>query len=179
MLNPDAVLAAREERWKRRLFLAGRGGQGTVLLSLTLRMPAFLRTSGKYHREAELLFSAFAEEAARRGMKIVEKEYRGGADGPECHLSLRENGEASKAFAVFFEETHPWGALVDADVMTPEGIPLSRRDLGIPERRCLVCGGPAAPCAAGRTHSPGELEERIRGILAHPFHVPFPKEGAK
>ena len=44
------------------------------------------------------------------------------------------------------------------------GTQISRRQLGLPERRCLICGGPAPECARSRRHSVAELLAKISAL---------------
>jgi holo-ACP synthase CitX len=54
--------------------------------------------------------------------------------------------------------------VLDIDVITAAG-PISRRDIGLEPRRCLLCAGDAKTCARERKHSPEELRERVRQLL--------------
>lgn len=73
-----------------------------------------------------------------------------------------------KMMLVELEETHPWGRLFDLDVIDPSGVPLSRRMLGYPERRCLVCGEPVSFCAPGSVHSLNVIHQAIDHLLETP-----------
>lgn len=66
--------------------------------------------------------------------------------------------EAEQQFAV--------GRLWDFDVFTAQGQLLSRQQLGVTERRCLVCDQPAKVCARQRTHSLSEILNQIE-VLAN------------
>ncbi|HRZ89791.1 MAG TPA: hypothetical protein P5117_09960, partial [Spirochaetia bacterium] len=57
------ALDAREERWARRLSLAGSLPAGGSLLTLTLRLPAALRLGGDFDGAARALFEALEAEA--------------------------------------------------------------------------------------------------------------------
>ena len=45
------------------------------------------------------------------------------------------------------------GRLLDIDVIAPDGGKISRTEIGLPARRCLLCGNPAPVCARSRAHS--------------------------
>ena len=60
------------------------------------------------------------------------------------------------------EETHPLGRLFDFDVLTADGIKLSRP---LP-RRCLLCTEQAQVCARSRHHSIEELTNEIERLLS-------------
>ena len=58
------------------------------------------------------------------------------------------------------EQGSALGRLWDLDVLGQDG-PISRRDLGLPERACLLCGKPGAACARSRAHSPEQLVAKM------------------
>jgi holo-ACP synthase CitX len=164
----DAILEAREARWAKRLALASAMGPDGVLLTSTLRMPSSLRASGAYDGRARRIFDDLAERARAAGFTLVDSDFRVRADGPEGYLSLAGDARAAKELAIVFEESHPWGELVDVDAMDSKGRTLCRSDLGLPPRRCLVCGGEATLCVVERRHGMEELRAKVEEILARP-----------
>lgn len=162
------ALDAREERWARRLSLAGSLPAGGSLLTLTLRLPAALRLGGDFDGAARALFEALEAEARTSGSPVLSSEFKISADGPEGWLALGTGARAAKTLALSVEEGHPWGALADIDATDARGQPLGREDLGLPPRICLVCGGPAAVCAAGAAHGLPELRAAAGTVLARP-----------
>lgn len=160
----ESPLDARETRWRRRLDLAAALPPGCSLLSFTLRMPAPLRLGGGYDRAAGEWFDELRGFLARKGLPVLSYEFRVSADGPEGFCAVRGEGNDVKRRAVAFEETDPCGALVDVDVTCPDGSVPGRRELELPPRRCVVCGGEAAPCVTGRAHSAEELRTAVEHI---------------
>lgn len=67
------------------------------------------------------------------------------------------------------EDKDRLGRLFDIDVIRPDGEKVSREDLGLPPRTCLLCGQPAHACSRSRSHSVAELVEEIQRILAEKF----------
>ena len=49
--------------------------------------------------------------------------------------------------------------------MEKENTKISRKDLGFPERKCLLCNNPACQCGRSRKHSIEELRKKIYGII--------------
>ena len=91
-----------------------------------------------------------AEEALDRRLErqILAKSRTDAATGLECIWACDAPAPALKALAMELETARPVGRLYDLDVIDAAGEKLSRP---IP-RACLVCGGPAAPCARSRAH---------------------------
>ena len=150
-----------------------------ALVSLTLRAPWAVRTDPACADAARALFHALRDAlAALPGAKILYHEYSVSADGPEGHIAVRLAScppeargphphvpEAIKYACIEFEETHASGAVADVDVMGRDGVQITRAALGLPPRACLVCGGPAALCAAGRLHPLANVESRAKALL--------------
>lgn len=82
--------------------------------------------------------------------------------GCEAIYALGLPPEALKRAAVGLEEALPVGRLFDLDVIGPDGRKLPRPA----PRACLVCGGPAAPCARSRAHGLAAVQEATRALLA-------------
>lgn len=80
---------------------------------------------------------------------------------------------AVKGLTCQIEEADGLGRLFDMDVLAPDGRKLDRGELGLPPRRCLICGGPAAECASRRAHTARELQGRTRKVLCEYFHRKF------
>ena len=169
----DSILGAKEERWTKKLAMAGElaeGGLGenACLAVITLRMPASLRTSGRFSEMALALHRSFAGALRGRGIVILREEFRVGGDGPESYLAAAVDPVAMKRLAVDWETNHPWGELADLDVMDAGGNPVGRADLGFPPRACLICGDNAALCTTERRHGLASVETRVEEIAARP-----------
>ena len=74
--------------------------------------------------------------------------------------------EEAKRLTVELEDTHPLGRLFDADIILPEGRPLSRTELGAPPRRCLLCDREARFCMRNGSHTREELHAKIAQMIA-------------
>jgi holo-ACP synthase CitX len=70
-----------------------------------------------------------------------------------------------KEMAVALEEHLPWGRLLDMDVLTASGA-LSRKELGFPPRKCLLCDEEAKICARLGKHGFEELRSKAEELLS-------------
>jgi len=70
-----------------------------------------------------------------------------------------------KQLALDIEDADSVGRLFDIDVLDTDGKKLSREDMGIPRRKCLLCNEDAAVCASVRAHSLEELTDRTHFLL--------------
>ena len=71
-----------------------------------------------------------------------------------------------KELTVSLEETDPIGRLFDMDVLDTDGIGITREQLGIDRRKCLICDNDASVCARSRAHSMDGLLNKINEILS-------------
>ncbi len=174
----SSVLLARELRWHTRLRLAGACGR--TLVSVTLRAPSGLRRREDFGAAFDRLCRALEARFLKEGIALSPLLYTNDAEGPARHYAA-DSGEGVKALCVRFEEEEAGGALLDADVMSPEGVCASRAGLGLLPRACLVCGErPAAACVAGRRHSAEETERAFEGLLARlPSEEDWPRRVAE
>lgn len=63
------------------------------------------------------------------------------------------------------EVSRPIGRLWDIDVLDAQGRILSRLDIGLPARRCLLCRQPAKICARQRRHGSEQLLQEMERMF--------------
>ena len=112
---------------------------------------------------SDLAFRA-AEEALdlRLAERILKKCKTDAATGLECIWVCDTAAPALKELAMTLEISRPVGRLYDLDVIDITGEKLSRP---VP-RTCLVCGGPATPCARSRAHGLPAIQAATHALLA-------------
>ncbi len=150
------VLDAREARaaTQARLLAA----YGRPLLGMTMNIAGPVKRSAL----ADLAFRAELEEWERRlGPALLHRELTEAATGLEAILVCDMPAADLKSAAVERETGRPVGRLYDLDVIDTDGRKLSRTE----QRACLVCGGPAAPCARSRAHGLPAIQAATRSLL--------------
>ena len=150
----DDILAARDARVARQQAMQAAGG---VLLSLTLVAPGAVKRS-------PLLDAIFA--AALDAIRPLVDDARArieAVDDSGHHALYLLDGEARdwKTRMLALENRAPLSRLWDIDIIDRDGVAVSRRDLGLPPRRCLICDDDAKTCARERRHSIAELQADI------------------
>ena len=159
MITLQELLESRDRRARRQGELLSQF-PGRALLCLTVQLP------GPEKRNALSL------EIARAGVEAIEKRF---------NPVFRETNDLETGFEGFFvidgqplevkkaaaelEDTHPLGRLMDLDVIGPEG-PIGRADIGLQERRCLLCEKPARYCMRAGSHTQDELMARIKQLVS-------------
>ena len=160
----DALLQSRDERiMRQKAMLAG----GTpCLISLTMNIPGEI----KCFPLAQKAFHAGLEEIYRYfSHQITDTIILELPTGCEAQLAISADPADVKYTAVTIELTHPLGRLYDIDILTPEGIAISRQELGFPPRKCLLCGKNAKLCGRSRAHTISELRDEVVSLLEECF----------
>lgn len=85
--------------------------------------------------------------------------------GYEAFYSVDAAPEFVKELMISLEDQDRLGRLFDIDVLRPDGTKVSREELNLPARRCLLCEEAAHACSRSRKHSVEELVEEITTIL--------------
>ena len=161
----EEILEAREDRMRRREALQKE--KRCPVISMTMNIPGAMKDSPMiehvfdwYMGELQTLFG----EDAEGDYEALYKD-----TGPELLWAVRRPAREVKRAAIRLEEQYPAGRLLDIDVFDEEGNAISRTDLGLPERGCLVCGAPGRACASRQLHPIGEVraeaERRMKEFL--------------
>jgi len=150
----DDILAARDARAARQQAMLAQGG---VLLSLTLVAPGAVKRS-------PLLDAIFA--AALDAIRPLVDDARArieAVDDSGHHALYLLDGDARewKMRVIALENRSPLSRLWDIDIIDRDGAAISRRDLGLPPRRCLLCDDDAKTCARERRHDIAALQADI------------------
>lgn len=159
MITLQELLDSRDRRARRQGELLSQF-PGRALLCLTVQLP------GPEKRNALSL------KIARAGVKAIGKRF---------NPVFKETNDLETGFEGFFivdgqplevkraaaelEDTHPLGRLMDLDVIGPEG-PIGRADIGLAERRCLICENPARYCMRAGSHTQDELMVKIKQLVS-------------
>lgn len=156
------LLAARDARAALERDLLARYA-GCTLVVLTVVVPG-----AEKRTEASLLVARAARGALDKlfAPHCRHRLERDLATGFEAYWLVDLPQEEAKRLTVELEDTHPLGRLFDADIILPEGRPLSRTELGAPPRRCLLCDREARFCMRNGSHTREELHAKIAQMIA-------------
>ncbi|MDM7914638.1 MAG: citrate lyase holo-[acyl-carrier protein] synthase [Candidatus Eisenbacteria bacterium] len=157
------LLAAREEQESRIRLLVARSCDGsTSLVYITTNVPG----PEKDRQELGGLMAQAVQRLLERfdGGRAVDTGR--GPLGPYAAVACPGDPSLVKRAAVEIEGTLPGGRLLDLDVYDRKGRALDRTALALPQRSCLVCREPARECIRAGRHSPEQLEEAVRELLA-------------
>ena len=160
----EQLLDAREQRVARQKVALDQYGK--TILSLTLVFPGPIKDSPSLRFVFAEALVAIDTLLVSRGWQVVGREYLSRPVGQEALLVVDCPAQSLKWGLVQLEDEHPLGRLWDMDVICPEQCrAVSRAQLLLAPRKCLVCGEAAHACARSRAHPLDELlmviEEKI------------------
>lgn len=137
-----------------------------VMLSATMNIPGAVKTS-------EVILEVFATviEAVERALSditVTAQVYRDLPTGPEYYLTLPLTSVELKQRMIQLEQNHPWGRLLDLDVLwlkDGELTSVSRKTLALPPRTCFICDENAKECGRSRRHSIPAMRQAISDLI--------------
>lgn len=168
--NPAAleeILSAREQRVCRQRYLLAEFG--TTLISFTLNIAGNRKTFPLAEWTFQEGKARIERELARGGIPVVVHKDDGGKAGSTAFYAVDAGAEQVKRLMTAIEESGPLGRLFDIDVLRRDGMKISRKDIGLPERTCLICGKPVLLCSRSAAHPMEEVVRRTEEIMRDYF----------
>lgn len=141
------------------------GLYGLPVVSFTLNIPGpvkvFRGVPGFFERGVQAVKQALSDA----GISILSQESIEEHTGLELIFCADGTPEELKRITSAVEEAEPAGRLYDIDIIRTDRSKVSREDIGLPGRRCLLCSEPAQACARSRRHSLEELTACVRRLI--------------
>lgn len=153
------ILEARERRVTRQKQLLE--AYRMPLVCFTLNIPGPEKNSPLIHRGFQL---GLRQLEKALDSHIRHRESRLTAAGWEGFFCVESDPTEVKRITSHLEDNLPGGRVYDMDVLTVQG-KLGRAELGLTERKCLLCEKPAAICGRSRAHSLEALEAETARLL--------------
>ena len=158
------MLEAREKRALRQQTLLSEYGR--TLLCFTMNIAGPVKNSPTIRQGFALGLKLLEDQFRVAGIRVLHREQCTGNTGNEAVFVLDSAPLEVKAVTTQIEDQTAVGRLFDMDVLCPDGRKVDRQELGLPGRRCLICGGLAQACARSRTHPVAELQEKTQQLLS-------------
>ena len=156
------MLEAREKRaWQQRELLR----RGRTMICFTMNIAGPIKNSPLIGSGYDLGKRLLLGQLDVAGVAVSDVEEVREKTGNECILLVDAEPLTVKAITAELEDHAPIGRLFDMDVLRPDGSKVERQELGLPGRKCLLCGESAQVCARSRKHSVAELQAKTREIL--------------
>jgi holo-ACP synthase CitX len=158
------LLAARDRR--EAALREALGDRHRTLLQLSLNLPG----ADKRPAGAGALFCWAQDRLHAELPALLKLAENRDSLGPWALYAGQSPATATKRLALTIEAALPAGRLLDIDVYDRQGKACDRKQLGLPPRRCLLCGEAARDCIRLQRHGAGQLKARIDDLLT-PFRA--------
>lgn len=163
ILAMNRMLEAKEKRYYKIKALTEK--YEAPVLSFMLNIPG----EDKNFEEAVSFHKKYVEKIKNlleeKKIKILFEDYENLITGMEYLAVLDGDGRLIKKLMMEVEEASLGGRLLDLDIYDKDFSQISRSSLGLPERKCIICGDTARTCIKKERHKIEELEERVREII--------------
>ncbi len=143
------------------------------LISFTLNIPGSLKNfplAEKSFYEGKKLI---VRQLKRYNINIVHEKNNCKKTGFEAFFAVDGENLHIKRLMVEIEEYCSLGRIFDIDVLSQDGEKISRQDINMENRRCLLCGEYAHVCARSRKHDTEALIEKTIEIMTSYFNEKF------
>lgn len=171
--SPMEILIAREQRAERQIELIRQYHKPLVSFSLNIAGPQ--KNTPLIRKGYALGKELFEEQLLREKLSVIYFEESDEVTGCEGIFVVDGNEYLLKQMVSEIEEGSMAGRLFDFDVLVEADAEdqkaanglrkLERSEIGLPKRRCLICGGPAKECARSRAHALSLIEDETSRIL--------------
>ncbi|MBQ7283353.1 MAG: citrate lyase holo-[Oscillospiraceae bacterium] len=135
-----------------------------------------MNIAGPY-KISDCIMRAYTEGVAKiyrlleqNGIETIKAEQIIEKTGVESYIALQQNPIKIKRLMVQIEDNFALGRLFDIDVIKPDGEKVSRADIGMPGRNCMICGSEGASCARSRKHTVEELQQHFIKCICDYFN---------
>lgn len=163
ILAMNRMLEAKEKRYYKIKSLTEKFE--APVLSFMLNIPG----EDKNFKEAVDFHKKYIEKIKKlleeNKIKILFEDYEDLITGMEYIGVLEGNGREIKKLMIEMEEESLGGRLLDLDIYDKDFSQISRSSLGLPERKCIICGDTARTCIKEERHDLKELEDKVREII--------------
>ncbi len=160
----EQLLAARDER-ARYMEALRRRFPGACVAVLTVISPGAVKRSSETKRLFDAGVRAIGRMLLRRELAPLVFETHEKETGDEAYLVVKTEPGFLKMELCKLEESAPYGRLWDMDVVKPDGVRISREDVGFGERGCIVCGKPGRACYSRRLHPMEEVLTAVKTLV--------------
>ena len=158
----EDMLSARESRAMHQSELIDR--YDMPLISFTVIMPGSIKRNAFSKKIFSMGKEALEKALCPYGIKFFDEKDQ--KTGYEAFYCVDLPAETLKRITVDIEDGSRVGRLFDLDVISKDKTPISRSELGLGERLCLICDRPAHACSRSHLHSTEELLKEIERVLS-------------
>lgn len=154
-ISLEEMLVAREQRYRKQKQLIQTWKHTIICLSMNI--PGAMKATKEIEWAFEHGRNTMMEVLRKYHVEIIQESIEYKKTGYEWYVSVDEEAVKVKRYMTFIEEKDEIGRIYDIDVFNHDGDKISRMDIHMPPRKCMLCGEIAHACSRNRTHSVEEL----------------------
>jgi holo-ACP synthase len=163
------ILEARDRRVEYQEQLINR--YHSTMVSYKLNIPGPVKYNSLIKRIFDEGLSVFKHNLEQASIKTIDETAWYKDSGPEYFAVFYLEASEIKRITSQIEEIHALGRLYDFDVLDSQGRQVSRQELGIGIRKCLLCESSAFECGRSRRHEISELINYIEIMAKNYFNT--------
>lgn len=163
----EQVLDTRERRVEFQEGLAKKF-EGKILIAFKLNIPGPVKNNEAIRDLFTKGLEKIKIELNHHEKTVLYEKKLDEITGPEAFLIVEGGIDEIKRLMVRVEEGTPIGRLYDLDVMRASRDKvdyISRGDLNLPQRECLICGKSAKVCGRSRAHTVEMMLDKIYSLV--------------
>lgn len=135
------------------------------LICFMLNIPGPVKISDAYREVFEKGILNIKDKIFEKGFISVEEKTIDLFTGYEFYMSVKGDIAELKKAMTEIEEENRLGRLFDIDVIGLDGKKISRLEVGMQPRKCLICENPSHVCSRSRAHSVEEMICHIQKLI--------------
>ncbi|MCM0650911.1 citrate lyase holo-[acyl-carrier protein] synthase [Clostridium swellfunianum] len=163
------ILEARDMRVEFQEYLLNK--YKMTIVSYKLNIPGPVKYSLLIKQIFDAGLEAFKQKLSEASIDIIFEKVWYKNSGPEYFAVFNIIPVKLKQLTTSIEENHALGRLYDFDVVKADGTQVSRQELGIGQRKCLLCENSAFECGRSRRHEVSALLAHIEATTAEYFKL--------
>ena len=157
------ILAARESRAQRQKQLLAQFQKPLICFTMNIAGP---EKSSPLIAQGHALGCRFLRaQLEGEQLSILHFEQGETAAGWESYFVVDAEVMVLKRFTCELEDSLPVARLFDMDVLAPEGRKITRGEVGLGSRKCLLCENDVLLCSRNRAHSVEALQAKTTALL--------------
>ncbi len=163
LVNVEEMLEARDLRVAEQQALLRK--YKTTLICFTMNIPGPIKVTPLVKQGFITGCRAIEKSLADMNAAVLLQKFTHEKTGLEAFFVVDKTPLEIKKAMVQIENVDELGRLMDIDVLQANGIKVSREEIGMEGRLCLVCSKPAQECARSRAHSLDILTNHVHKVL--------------
>ncbi|WP_125767822.1 citrate lyase holo-[acyl-carrier protein] synthase [Companilactobacillus furfuricola] len=159
----EEIKSAQQSALEEENYLIDEIPENCSLVNITMRIPGQIKNNRYISRVFNLVVERF-----RQKYKIIKEVLWDLSTGPQAFLIIEKDPGILKQETIEYEASDPLGLISDVNVFAVEDdqvSPITRKELGLPDRKCIIDDKSAKECKKDQNHSLAEMYQKIDKII--------------